>query len=364
MSLIVGQSIGGHYKIKQFIGSGGFGETYEAEDSQALGKSCIVKRLIVKSQSTELFEKSKLLFEREALTLMKLSTFAPKNQIPRFFAFFDENHEFYLVQELIDGHPLIDEIHRGSLDESQVTHVLESVLNILSFVHSQGVIHRDIKPENLVRRISDNEIVLIDFGSVKDVATQLFPPYNGVVNTNPTLIYTPGYAPVEQRQGLPKFNSDIYALGITAIQCLTGLDPEIIEQSSSRLKEILCNQYCVTEKMYSIINKMIDDDCNTRYQSVEDVLWELHRINVSPLRLSTSNAPTSFVSKQKFANPKQKLSKHFATMLFSSIAILTIFLASFLRLENHVIQVESNHVKSNDVVKPIKFERSRPEISK
>jgi serine/threonine protein kinase len=364
MSLTVGQSIGGHYKIRQFVGSGGFGETYEAEDSQALGKSCIIKRLIVKSQSAELFEKSKMLFEREALTLMKLSTFAPKNQIPRFFAFFDENHEFYLVQELINGHPLIDEIHRRSLDESQVIHVLESVLNILSFVHNQGVIHRDIKPENLVRRISDNEIVLIDFGSVKDVATQLVIPANGIANANPTLIYTPGYAPVEQRQGSPRFNSDIYALGITAIQCLTGLDPENIKKSSFSLKEILCDRYRVTEKMYSIINKMIDDDWNIRYQSVEDVLWDLHRINVSPLQLSTSNAPISFAVKGKSANPKQKLSKPLVTMLLSSIAILTIFLASFLRLENHVIQGENNPTKSNNIVKPIKFEMSRPEVDK
>ncbi|HAJ60425.1 MAG TPA: serine/threonine protein kinase, partial [Cyanobacteria bacterium UBA8543] len=69
------------------------------------------------------------------------------DQIPQLLAYFEEGEEFYLVEELIIGHPLSEEMPLViSLPEANVIAILRDVLPVLGFVHSQGVIHRDIKP--------------------------------------------------------------------------------------------------------------------------------------------------------------------------------------------------------------------------
>ncbi|MHC5828687.1 MAG: protein kinase domain-containing protein, partial [Nostoc sp.] len=95
------------------------------------------------------------------------------------------------------------------------------VLGILEFVHSQGVIHCDIKPENLIRRNSDGKLILIDFGSIQSINFEIcaeLPIYKIPVTSL-------GYIPSEQFIGQTQPNSDIYALGMIAIQALTGLEP-------------------------------------------------------------------------------------------------------------------------------------------
>ncbi len=87
---------------------------------------------------------------------------------------------------------------------------MQDILEVLAFIYQQNLIHRDIKPSNIRRRRSDGKIVLIDFGAVKEVSTQ-------VVNlqrqrTFTVAVGTPGYMPSKQTKGQPTFHSDIYAM--------------------------------------------------------------------------------------------------------------------------------------------------------
>ncbi|NHC36450.1 protein kinase [Scytonema millei VB511283] len=89
---------------------------------------------------------------------------------------------------------------------------------VLNTLHQQNIIHRDIKPSNIIKRECDNQFVLIDFGAVKQLDTNSqFPE-----QPTQTKIITSEYLPLEQWAGKLSFNSDIYALGITAAQFLTG----------------------------------------------------------------------------------------------------------------------------------------------
>ena len=101
-------------------------------------------------------------------------------QIPQLLAHFEENQEFYLVQELIEKPGIREELRSGQmssnseekrqpLSEKYVINLLQGILPVLEFFHAQGVIHRDIKSANLIRRESDPKIVLIDFGAVKEI---------------------------------------------------------------------------------------------------------------------------------------------------------------------------------------------------
>lgn len=149
------------YRIVQFLGSGSFGDTYIAEDIDLPGHpKCVVKQLKPKTSEPEVLQVARRLFESEAEILYRLGHLS--NQIPKLFAHFEENGEFYLVQEFIDGYDLSAEIIPGSQwSEAEVIKLLQEILQVLTIVHQENIIHRDIKPQNLMRR-RDGKIVLID----------------------------------------------------------------------------------------------------------------------------------------------------------------------------------------------------------
>ncbi len=277
--------IGGRYQLLEELGSGGVGKTYRAKDLHlSMGADCAVKQLKSHSQDPALLEKVKELFDREAETLYKLGK--NHNQIPQLFAFFAENQEFYLVEELIEGQTLTQELASGQkFSEDDTLEFLEEILEVLKFVHQEGLIHRDIKPDNLIRRDSDQKFVLIDFGSVKSV---VFEPGSTEKQQNRTQIGTPGYAPKEQIMlAKPTFSSDIYALGVTAIQTLTGLEPRKLEQDD-HTGTFLWRDEIVKElrtDLADVLDKMIHHNPKHRYQCVEDVLERIKELNATTLAI-------------------------------------------------------------------------------
>lgn len=277
----IGQLLDRRYLITQILGAGGFGQTYLATDTKRPGcPHCVVKQLWIATNSSQI-QIARRLFEKEAEVLEKLGQ---HDQIPRLLAHFEEDQEFCLVEEYIPGHSLNEEIVPGrSLTEAQVIILVTQVLEILAFVHSHGVIHRDIKPANLIER-TDNKIVLIDFGAVKETTTQLS---QGQFNLT-VAIGTPPYMPIEQFQGHPQYNSDIYAVGIIGIQALTGLSADDLSKTqvstNSNIGEISWrNQVKVSPKIADVLDKMVHFDFRKRYQSVTEVLTDLEKTNSGSL---------------------------------------------------------------------------------
>ena len=280
-----GDIVRGHYCIIRLLGEGNFGETYLAADIDRRNEEVAVKRLTFISSNPAIFKKAKELFERESSVLCKLTDPVINNQIPKFFTYFEENQQFYLVQEVIQGQTLKQELRRvRMLGEDAVVELLEDVLGVLKFIHQKGIIHRDIKPENLMRRNSDRKFVLIDFGAVKEEVAKT------IVNTaspaKGTQIYTPGYAPREQRQGDAKENSDIYALGMTAIEALTGIAAENLPEDRNTGEIIWRDKAQVSKGLAKILEEMVRDDWKKRYRSASEVLEALdkfkHTLIVSP----------------------------------------------------------------------------------
>ena len=218
---MIGQLLAGHYRVLQVLGAGGFGQTYITEDLHLPGNpKCVLKHLKPASADRALLDIARKFFEKEAIVLQQLGNY---DRIPRLLAYFEEKQEFYLVQEYVPGHPLSTELKNGAKwSESQVLELLEEILEILIFIHAQGVIHRDIKPDNIMRRSSDRKLILIDFGAIKQVRNQQM--LHGQ-QTMTVAIGTPGYMPIEQASGNPRASSDMYALGAIGIQALTGVNP-------------------------------------------------------------------------------------------------------------------------------------------
>jgi eukaryotic-like serine/threonine-protein kinase len=270
---LVGQTLRSHYQIIQSLGSGGFGDTYLAQDLDLPGQPyCVVKHLKPKSNDPAVLPIAKSLFDREAQTLYQLGS--NSEQIPRLFAHFEENGEFYLVQEFVDGHDLTREIIPGQIKPEPVTcKLLKDILEVLAVVHQKNVIHRDIKPQNLMRRKSDGKIVLIDFGAVKEIGTLLMNP-QGQTSVS-IAVGSPGYMPSEQARGRPKFASDVYAVGMMGIQAVTGFLPQQL-QEDPETGEIVWKEYAqISDELGEVLDKMVRDHFSQRYQTASAALQAL-----------------------------------------------------------------------------------------
>lgn len=288
---MIGQLLAGHYKVLEVLGEGGFGQTYIAEDIHLPGNpKCVLKHLKTSSTDPEILETARRLFQKEAETLQQLGN---HEQIPRLFAYFEENQEFYLVQEFICGHPLSRELLPGKRwTETQVIEMLTEVLGILELVHSHGVIHRDVKPDNIIRRLSDNKLVLIDFGAIKQLRSQTA---TRTGRHNITLIVgTRGYMPSEQIRRLPRPSSDIYALGMIGIQAITGVYPHELQDDPNTGEILWQHLASVSPGFAAILKKMTHYHFKDRYQTATEVLQALRNL-LRNSKTSTKNESTTAI---------------------------------------------------------------------
>lgn len=273
---MVSQLLDGRYQIIEVIETGEFGLTYLAKDIRRPGEpQCFVKHLRPGSSEPKLISATRRLFQKEAEVLEKLGL---HEQIPQLFAYFEENEEFFLVESFVAGHSLSTEIVPGKpVPEEKIILLLKELLEILVFVHGQGVIHRDIKPGNLIRRYSDNKLVLIDFGSVKEIhIAQRQAPVT-------VRIGTLEYMPIEQFQYNPQLNSDIYALGMIGIQAITGLPaydlPKLRDLKNSNRGEIIWRHLTAcSQGLADVLDNMVRYDFRERYQSAAEALADLRKI--------------------------------------------------------------------------------------
>ncbi|XZN89722.1 MAG: protein kinase domain-containing protein [Microcoleus sp.] len=291
MCLNPGHILQNRYQIVGILGKGGFAITYTANDMQAPATPlCVVKEILPpQSNDARVTQKAQKLFKREASSLELLGRHL---QIPELIDDFQEQQKFYIVQEYIDGHPLKDElISDRPWSEAQVAQLLREILEIIVFVHDNGVIHRDITPSNLIRRNS-GQIVLIDFGAVKEIGSLQITASG---QTKTTTIGTRGYAPPEQLDGQPKLCSDIYAVGIIAIQAITGLDIDELlphTRTGERVWHYSADDRPIVQisgSLKKVLNRMVRYHFNDRYQSAGDVLHDLR--SLTPLQIPQPPLP-------------------------------------------------------------------------
>jgi CHASE2 domain-containing sensor protein/predicted Ser/Thr protein kinase len=265
--------LSGRYKISQILGTGGFGRVYLATDTQRPGNPiCVVKQLMPARQDSKFLQVARRLFNTEAEIL---ETLGKHDQIPALLAYFEDEQEFYLVEEYIQGHILTEELPpvMNLQNESFVINMLKGVLEILVFVHQHRVIHRDIKPANIIRRALDNRLVLIDFGAVK---LMQLPSEKTELAT--VAIGTRGYTPPEQFAGHPRLCSDIYALGMIGIQAITGIPPQELQPNPETGNVMWRETAQVSEELAAILDKMVCYHFSDRYQSATAVLHDLKLI--------------------------------------------------------------------------------------
>lgn len=267
--------LSGRYLPVRLLGQGGFGAAFLARDRYTPAMRQCVAKLLQPSVSLTPAQLriAQNLFEREAAVLEELGNEHP--QIPSLLAFFEltvpslnagkNDQFFYLVQEFIDGENLEEELAvKSKFSESEIMVVLREILKVLDFVHSRGSIHRDIKPANIMRG-KNGRLYLLDFGAVKQVTQSAG---SGKASTG---IYSLGYAPPEQMTGQEVYPAtDLYALGVTCITLLSGLQPTDLFDSyknewnwHSRVE--------ISSRLTEVLDRMLLSAPSQRFQSTAEV---------------------------------------------------------------------------------------------
>lgn len=287
----------------QTLGQGGFGKTYLAVDEDRLKSRCVIKQFAPQVQGKSM-EKAIQLFNQEAVRLDELGGHA---QIPTLLAYFEQGGYLYLVQQFIEGQSLLQQMRQqGAFSERQIREVLSDVLPILRFIHKNQVIHRDITPANILRRQSDDRIILIDFG----VAKQLDADAGVEAGTR---IGTEGYSPLEQFRGGKAYPaSDLYSLGTTCLHLMTQTRPDNLYDPLNGLwtwRDYLQKEkgVRVSDQISHILDGMLKDLVNDRYQSADEVMRDLNADSFMPA--STQIQPTVPYSTARPSAPPQSVSQ-------------------------------------------------------
>ncbi|MCL1473308.1 serine/threonine-protein kinase [Argonema antarcticum] len=283
------------YRAIKPIGQGGFGITYLAVDEDKPSKPpCVIKQFFPLVQGASNLQKASELFTQEAVQLDELGKHP---QIPDLLAYFIIDNQQYLVQEFIDGQTLSQELaQKGIFNEIQIRQLLNDLLPVLQFVHSKLVIHRDIKPDNIIRRKIDRKLFLVDFGAAKTTTGK-------ALQQTGTSIGSPEYVAPEQSRGRAVFSSDIYSLAVTCIHLLTGMSPFDLFDMNQDVwvwRQFLKNP--VSNQMGKILDKMLDNAIDRRYQSVADILKDLN-IQTPPAATPKPQTPTKQTVKPSPVTP-------------------------------------------------------------
>ena len=284
---MIGELLVGRYRICKKLGRGGFGETFVARDLHMPKEPlCVVKHLKPVRNDPQLLETAIRLFNREAEALAELGE---HDQIPRLYAYFTQGADFYLVQEFIEGKDLSHEMQRR-WDAHAVCKLIVELMQILEFVHSKRVIHRDIKPDNIIRRRRDNKLVLIDFGAIKAIP-QTAMQGTGMMSAS-LVLGSIGYMAPEQGLGKPQFASDIYSVGMMAIQALTGKHPRELEEDP-RGEVVWRNLLDFHSELLSVIEQMVKYVHRERYGSAREVLAALENCSAETRVIVQTSSKTS-----------------------------------------------------------------------
>ncbi|XP_077237781.1 3-phosphoinositide-dependent protein kinase 1-like isoform X3 [Tasmannia lanceolata] len=147
--------------------------------------------------------------------------------IIRLFFTFQDTYSLYMALESCEGGELFDQINKkGGLPEAEARFYTAEVVEALEYMHGVGLIHRDIKPENLLLT-AEGHIKIADFGSVKPMKdSQINVPPTSAIEKACTFVGTAGYVPPEVLNSSPAtFGNDLWALGCTLYQMLSGTSP-------------------------------------------------------------------------------------------------------------------------------------------
>lgn len=306
-----------NYRIEKIIGEGGMGTVYMAIHTKIPNRLAAIKVLKSNFLSNENLKNR---FRREMQIMANMS----HENIIKLEQFDEDDRGMYLIMEYFDGIEIDDYLKNkiGIFPEEKAKPIMIQILKAFDFAHKQGIVHRDIKPANILIDSAGEKIKILDFGIAKmkdDISMQ---------TKSGAQIGTVFYMSPEQVLGKElDVRSDIYALGVTFYQMITGLNPyhdlnteyevynKITKEDLRDPREIYPG---ISEEMVNIIRKALAKDPKNRFQSCEDFISALKGdVYVDPYVIDSTIEPV--------ISPNPEKQQPLYTTLFLSIAAVLCF---------------------------------------
>jgi len=324
-----------NYRILESLGIGGMGVVFKAINTK-LDKLVALKMIAPGLAMNEDFIKR---FQKEAKALAKLAD-------PNIVSIYDlrqENDQWYIVMEYIDGPNLSDLIQKKKgLSVFDSTSILKQLLRAIGHAHQANIIHRDIKPNNIMIN-SDGVVKITDFGLSKD---QSVSRHTVTVQSGGTLYYmspehVKGFSFTDKR-------SDIYSIGMTFYEMITGNVPFQNMETDFDIRESIVRKDFIKPSHFNpkipkplemIIMKSIAKKPDDRYQSAEEMMEDVQRFEASLKGTAALKKRSSgHVVKKKKSTAYSKTKFRISAFILSAVTVITLLTLFFVWQKK-----ESNH---------------------
>ena len=290
-ALAAGTVLDDRYVLGRVIGTGGFGITYLAYDTE-LDKTVAIKEYYPKGMAVrgednltieplaslqrEAFLRDMEKFRGEAHLLAGLEN---ASAVIGMYGVFSQNGTAYYVMEYVHGMTLREYVARhGKINEAQAVYAAGEVAAAFCCIHSRNVIHRDIAPDNVMLNL-DGQIRLVDFGNARFFWAD--------TPRSMTVALKSGFAPLEQyqRHGSQGPWTDIYSLGMVLYYALTEMTPEdpMTRLDDDRVFEGQLGS--MNPRFAAVLRRMCAVRPGDRYADAESLLRGLERTGIAPVRL-------------------------------------------------------------------------------
>ena len=308
------------YRIVSLLGEGGMGEVWLAEDVN------VNRNLALKILYPQLLKDNSLAerFRQEARLMANLQ----HPGIASLHGMFQHEDTYVICMEYVPGTSLKNLISMiGPVPFPRTLNILTQILEVLKYIHAQGVVHRDIKPSNIMIDVTHNDAIkLMDFGIAKAVADHTGTRTGSQLGT----LY---YMSPEQIQDSSKVDkrTDIYSLGITLFEMLSGRVPFLEDTSSDYqiqkkiIESVLPNPKSfypyIPDWILPILNKMCQKSPAERYQEVDAIFRDLKAGQAQPVMPEPVN-PIPEVIPPTLIPPKQQSSGSSRSTLMIILGVL------------------------------------------
>lgn len=315
-----GNLVQSKYRILHTLGKSKFSETVIAKDRQKISRrKYVIKKfrpILGNSQAEEI----RRLFTQESKILQRLDNHP---QIPQLYESFMDGEDLYLVREWVQGITLEQHVQQyGVLSETEAKQILNSILEVLKYIHGHGIVYHQLKPSSILlrqqnwwKRLGKEDYlpVPIYFGGVKELENQKSQRNlsNAVIDGHK------GYISPEQKQGESFYASDLYSLGLTIIFLLTGKTPTALNSNSFNNKLLWREEAPnLTTNLARVVDRAISYVPRDRFTSAEEMLQAL---NSQPILIS--EAITNQLPKEPLLTPEVKITSLLFAAGFGTMGI-------------------------------------------
>lgn len=306
---MIGKIINERYKVTKQLGGGGMSRVYLAEDS-ILKRSVAIKAIRIPSGEKDEAIKR---FEREVHNLTQLS----HNNIVNVFDVTEDDENFYLVMEYIEGLTLSEFIQKNHpLDVDITLNFINQIINGIKHAHDTKIVHRDIKPQNIL--VDKNQTLkILDFGIAKALSETTMTETNHVLGTVQYL------SPEQARGDITDNGTDIYSMGVVLYEMLIGKPPFsgetavsiVIKHIQDPMPNVTDERSDIRQALSNVVLKATEKDKMERYQSVREMQNDLEtvmsdeRVSEDRYQSSITNTKTVPINKSEIANQTREEDK-------------------------------------------------------